>query len=136
MNLNKIKFYSPSFSWAFFILFICLLPQNKIPKQHFAHEDLLVHLTLYFILGILVLFAWFKTNTIITIRQLISTWAAISLFGLSIEVLQAILPIHRSFSLEDFSVNSIGVAIIFFKEKVDVWFVNFFPPNNSMHQEG
>ena len=81
MNLNKIKFYSPSFSWAFFILFICLLPQNKIPKQHFPHEDLLVHLTLYFILGILVLFAWFKTNTIITIRQLISTWAAISLFG-------------------------------------------------------
>lgn len=113
MNKFNLKYYCPSFAWAIFILIICLIPGNKLPEAPFEKIDLVIHLGSYAFLSYTILYAWIKTNFPVLFKTLVTTWALISLYGLLIEVLQAVLPIHRSFSLMDYLANSCGALFIF-----------------------
>lgn len=125
MKKNQLIYYSPSITWAFFILVICLMPASQIPRPFFYRSDLAIHFVCYVLLGVFIQFAWYKSNKKPKIQVLISTWAGMALFGLMIEVLQAVLPIHRNFSLDDFAVNSAGAAILFFQNKFNALFLRW-----------
>lgn len=125
MNTVSYKKLVPSIAWAFFILTICLIPQHRLPQQHFEREDLVIHITAYAIWSILICYGLFHAGKRLHVRQLISLWAMMALFGLLIEVLQAVLPLHRSFSLLDFMFNSIGAAGVFFQKKLNDLFLQW-----------
>ena len=125
MKKNQLLYYSPSITWAFFILVICLLPASQIPRPFFYRSELVIHFVCYLLLGVFIRFAWYKSNKKPKVQFLIATWAGMALFGLMIEVLQAVLPIHRNFSFEDFAVNSAGAAILFFQNKLNALFLRW-----------
>lgn len=125
MNTESYKKLAPSIAWAFFIAVICLIPQHRLPSQHFEREDLFIHITAYAIWSVLICYGLFHARKQLAIRQRISLWAMMALFGLLIEVLQALLPIHRSFSLLDFMFNSIGASCVFFQKKLNDLFLQW-----------
>lgn len=125
MNTVLYRKIVPSIAWAFFILVICLIPQHQLPPQHFACEDLLIHIVTYAIWSVLICYGLFHAGKRLSLRQLISLWAMMALFGLLVEVLQAVLPVHRSFSLLDFTFNSIGASGVFFQKKLNDLFLQW-----------
>jgi hypothetical protein len=84
-----------------FILMVSLIPvPGGIPQ--FESEDKLIHAFFYLVLYAL----WKKTGLI----KDLALWAALILFGFSIEVLQDILPVNRHFDLWDMFFNIIGIT--------------------------
>lgn len=93
--------------WGCLIAVLCLMPADDFPKaEGFPNLDKIVHFTLYFILSLSV-FSTFKLlkTKIKPFTVIISCFS----FGFLIEILQAILPFNRSFSVFDLLANLIGL---------------------------
>ena len=94
--------------WGIMILILCLMPANDLPKvEKIPNLDKIVHFTLYFVLSVSALI------TLKLLRSKINRFLVITGFFLAslvIEILQAILPFNRSFSLLDLTANLAGLA--------------------------
>jgi VanZ family protein len=108
----KIGNYWPSILWALVILILTIVPSNKIPEPpHWAISfDKLIHLLLFMVLGLLILFGrqinskiWRKPQLWWIVSMLIS-------YGLLLELFQILVP-GRNFSWMDLVADAIGVII-------------------------
>lgn len=94
--------------WLIIILVLCLMPANDLPKvSRFPHLDKIVHFSLYFILTI----SAFATLLLLRkpTKPILILLGAFT-FSFMIEILQAILPFNRSFSILDLVANSTGLV--------------------------
>lgn len=94
--------------WGIMIFILCLMPASDLPKvERIPNLDKIVHFTLYFVLTL---------SALVTIKllrakiKLTSVIAGFFLASLLIEILQAILPFNRSFSLLDLAANLAGLV--------------------------
>ncbi len=111
-----IRYHLPTLLWALFILIICAIPGERIPKLTFLEwlkPDKIVHLLAYGLLCILLLrslleaetHGWQKKNAII-FSLVIST-----LYGSLIEILQARVFINRSGDFRDVLADALGAIL-------------------------
>ncbi|WP_372776227.1 VanZ family protein [Mangrovibacterium sp.] len=106
---TRIIKFSQAFTliWGIIILVLCLIPASDLPKVNpIPNLDKIVHFILYFVFTV----SAFTTKQLL--GKKISTVFILSgffLFSFSIEVLQAVLPFNRSFSLYDLLSNSSGL---------------------------
>lgn len=114
-------YFCPSIAWAFFIVFICLLPSSNLPKPHFQSEDLVVHLASYAIFAVTIAYGYYKNPRFIL--NTFQVFIFLALFGLMIEVLQFALPINRQFALSDFFFNALGGSMIFAQKNLNRIFI-------------
>jgi VanZ family protein len=96
--------------WACFlvVLFLSTLPGTKV--QFISTSDKLVHFAAFFVLSILLLFAYKFT------KPFFMTSLLMAVFGIVIEVLQIYVP-YRTFDVYDFLADMLGVmtALILFQ---------------------
>jgi VanZ family protein len=106
--------------WLIIIFYISLIPSEKIPDYQvlsIPYFDKMVHFGIYFVLSVLFasLLVQLKYNKIQTYIIVILPCAII---GGGIEILQNILPFHRSGSHLDFLADFLGTItglVIYFK---------------------
>lgn len=96
---------------AIFILILSLIPQENIPKPIFGWEDLIVHFIMYGALSYCLVGTFFKDIKSSRWVHIYFVFIFIGLFGLSVEILQKILPVNRFFSISDALCNLLGAAI-------------------------
>ena len=92
--------------YTFLLILFSLIPvpEFNIYRFKFIEIDKLIHFIIYLILAII----WgLKIENFSKRKIEISTY--LILFGLSLEILQHVLPFRRYFDLGDFVANSIGV---------------------------
>ncbi len=96
--------------WIAFIIFVSFvrIPQGEGP-QLFPYTDKVVHLFLYFILGILL--SSKNTNPL-------WLWLFAAFLGGSIEILQGLLTSYRSADFWDFMADMAGFAIGLYHHKL------------------
>jgi VanZ family protein len=85
-----------------------LMPVNAIVKPTIQVSDKLVHAGAYFVLGLSWLLS-FK-NVIKSIKAIVIVLIAVFLYGIVIEVLQAILTSYRQADYKDMFANLLGVT--------------------------
>lgn len=104
-KLNRVNY--PQLSrgaaviWMLVILIGCTLPGPNVPTS-LTLNDKLMHVAIFIPFGLL----W-------TLAGLRPGWAVLAglLFGVTIEIMQAVLPIHRSGDVEDAVADFAGVLI-------------------------
>ena len=108
--LNRIPFglkLTTSFIYIGIIVALSLLPVKDLPKiPLFPGADKLIHTTMYFILAVLLL--WAFHNKKITRWKLYSFVIA---WGLLMEITQVLMHLGRSFSLLDILANICGAFL-------------------------
>lgn len=125
-----LRYHLPTLLWAIFIMVICAIPGNRIPKLSFLEwlkPDKIVHLLVFGLLSILLLRSFLNTGAIYPDEKKIAIIAIIIciLYGALVEVLQYFVFINRSGDLRDALANTIGVFI-------GLWIYNrFFKVKNS-----
>ena len=104
--------------WSLFILIICLLPGNNLPKNTFLEDiyfDKIIHVFLYMVLFILVFLGANKT----TKYSFFGTFIYSFFYGVLVELIQHYLIEDRYGDINDVFANFVGVifGIIFVKIK-------------------
>jgi VanZ family protein len=125
---NFIKNYFWAFLWSFFILTICLIPSNDLPKISFFsdyHIDKVVHLFLYFIQIILfLLVGTYKTSTNSFRRKYILFILFYSLsLGIAVEFIQQYYIIGRAGDFYDVLADLVGILLglcLFIRKKANL----------------
>ncbi len=114
----------PALLWALFILILCGLPGNDIPRLTFLDwmkPDKIVHLVLFGTLSFLLIKAFVEQTTypsLIQRAKLLSIIIA-SIYGVVIEVLQETIFIGRTGDVFDALADSVGAFI-------GLWFFNYW----------
>ncbi len=100
----------PALIWLLAILILSSYPGNKIPAAPFFGFDKVVHIGIYFILSLLMMFGFWVSNNKenLTFKLMISTIVFGILFGGVMEICQHYIFINRSGNWYDFIANSIG----------------------------
>jgi VanZ family protein len=103
----------PALTWALFILVICGIPGQDLPKVTFLEwlkPDKVIHLFTYGILSWLLARAFRNQNYFTALHLHPNSWsfAIAILYGALIEVLQSTIFINRSGDLRDALANAIG----------------------------
>ncbi|MFK7816119.1 MAG: VanZ family protein [Gammaproteobacteria bacterium] len=102
----KVLFWA----FAFTVLILSAMPGSVTIRHSIEHLDKLGHFAAFFLLSILLLFAYKLTKPFFT------TALIMALFGFSIELLHLYIP-RRVFSMYDFAADLLGVvvALIFYR---------------------
>jgi VanZ family protein len=110
---NFLKYNWPSILWAAFILVICLMPGRHIPRIHIPHFDKVVHTGIYMIFAILTYFGWTRQDSfqVLHHQTIIKILLLLSIYGLTVEVMQETLTADRHFELLDEVANITGTMI-------------------------
>lgn len=104
-NINSWVAAVPLAAWCFVIFVLSSVPGNKYPQVQWEHADKLVHICIYFWVGV---FGWifFKSRG----AGVFSAFAFGVLYGLSDEIHQLWVP-RRTFSMTDWIADSVGVVV-------------------------
>ncbi|MBP6335403.1 MAG: VanZ family protein [Bacteroidia bacterium] len=110
------RYHLLTFLWALFILIICAIPGDRIPKLSFLEwlkPDKIVHLLVFAVLCILVLRSFLNSNlTGIKKKNVVLIAVLLSVFyGALIEYLQYTVFINRSGDVRDAIANTLGVLL-------------------------
>jgi VanZ family protein len=109
--------FIPAIIWVGLTYWGCLMPSSEIPTFDFwdkIYFDKILHIIIYSALIILLLWAAkgsYRHFLDIPKSYFIIAIAFCLLMGLSIEFLQDILPINRSFDIYDFMANIVGLSL-------------------------
>jgi VanZ family protein len=98
-------------------MIVCLLPKEHIPPAHFAFEDLVVHMTCYGILAVLLIYGLKDCGDFLE-HNVLKIFITMVCYGILIEILQEVLPVHRTLSWEDMLMNSMGSGVVFFYKRI------------------
>ena len=112
------NYFKWGLSWSLFILIICLLPGNNLPKNTFLENiyfDKIIHVFLYTVLFVLVFLGANKTIKYSFFVAFIYSF----FYGVLVELIQHYLIEDRYGDINDVFANFIGVifGIIFVKIK-------------------
>jgi len=102
--------WMPTLIWGTLILFFSVLPYSIMPALTISWFDKIVHFFEYFILGILVVRAYYRISDRISYRNLSFVLILGSGYGILIELIQRYIP-GRSASLTDVVANFAGLLI-------------------------
>ncbi len=110
------RYHLLTFLWTLFILIICAIPGDRIPKLSFLEwlkPDKIVHLLVFAVLCILVLRSLLNSNlTGIKKKNVVLIAVLLSVFyGALIEYLQYTVFINRSGDVRDAIANTLGVLL-------------------------
>lgn len=97
----------PPTLWAAFILILTSIPGSDIPASPFSGADKIVHLTLYGVMGWLMMRAWSDRSR--SISAALSALVLIALFGALDEWHQQYIPL-RSMDFLDWAAGTTGAA--------------------------
>ncbi len=118
LELNK-KYFSviPAFIWAGIIVFMSLLPNDKLPEEVFVASDKFIHASIYFILTLLFFLAFVfisnsETYNDIRRKYLVSLFISLVL-GILVEIAQDKMNIGRTGDWKDVIANLIGTVIVY-----------------------
>ncbi|MCX6291111.1 MAG: VanZ family protein [Bacteroidetes bacterium] len=119
----------PALLWALFILVICGIPGERIPRVDFLDwmkPDKLVHLFVFGLLSFLLTRGFLNQDVPAFFKDHPKTSAVILsiLYGIIIEVLQEYVFIHRSGDVRDAMADAIGAWI-------GIWFFNRWPKKRT-----
>jgi VanZ family protein len=124
-----LRYNWPALAWALFILIICGIPGNELPKINFwqwLRWDKLVHLGIYTILALLLIRGLSEQSDFLNLRRSpkLSAFLICTFYGMIVEILQATVFVHRSGDVRDAIANSLGALIgVFLFDKM----TRFFP---------
>lgn len=105
-----LKYNWPSILWAAFILVLCLLPGHELPSVSLWQADKIVHVLVYVVLAVLLLWGWSKQQHYIGLYKnagfkiLILTFC----YSFGVEILQELLTTDRHFDWYDALANALG----------------------------
>ncbi|HAV26135.1 MAG TPA: hypothetical protein DCX01_08155 [Bacteroidetes bacterium] len=97
-------------AWTALIASSCLMPASAFKAFTFDsifQLDKILHLTLYYVFIVL----WSLVSKVITVRQKYVLLIVGIAYGVLIEVLQASMPLGRSYELDDIIANTIGCVL-------------------------
>lgn len=111
-----LRYHLPTLLWALFILIICAIPGDKIPKLSFLEwlkPDKIVHLLVFSLLCILLLRSFLDANTLNWKKKNVVLMALLLcvFYGTLIEFLQYKVFINRSGDIRDVFANTLGVLL-------------------------
>jgi VanZ family protein len=108
-----LKYNWPSFLWAAFILWLCLMPASHLPKVKIPNFDKIVHFSFYFTLSTLMVYGWSRQQSIPWLRKhsIIKIIIIASAYGLSIEIMQELFTNDRHFEWLDEAANATGAVV-------------------------
>jgi VanZ family protein len=119
------RFYLPALLWALFILFLTMMPGKYIPPVNiwdFANVDKLVHLFVFMVLMLLLLYAFLRHQLVkaFYLPLLFTAFLICVSYGLLIEIMQGTLLTDRHFELYDALANATGCVLggILFKYRL------------------
>ena len=111
-----IRYHLPTLLWALFILIICAIPGNRIPKLTFLEwlkPDKIVHLLVFAVLCVFLLRSFLDAHALnLTAKN--ASKLAISIcivYGALVEFLQYSIFINRSGDVRDAIANSMGAFL-------------------------
>ena len=119
LERNKQKYISfvPAFIWAGIIVFMSLLPGDKLPVDVLVVSDKIIHASIYFGLTILLFSAFIFISRDVSnssIKRMFFISALFSLvFGILIEFAQEKMNIGRSGDWKDVIANLFGIIIVY-----------------------
>ncbi|MCB9245100.1 MAG: VanZ family protein [Flavobacteriales bacterium] len=109
-DIFRSYFRTVAFSTVLLLLF--LYPGSSIPAVRIANLDKAIHLIAFSLLYVIAYAEWsFHRSSSSQSRWSIAIVVISLLFGLSVEVLQGVLPLNRSMELADFVADSLGVML-------------------------
>ncbi|MGB1017890.1 MAG: VanZ family protein [Chitinophagales bacterium] len=110
-HLKLHPYYASAAIVLFFSVgFVSLLPSQELPKTGFNHIDKLVHITMYFILSVILVKASLKLNN--TPLKILAIPIVLSFFySFGIEILQEMITDSRFFDIFDILANGIGCIL-------------------------
>ncbi len=119
--MQKISYrkFIPGIAWFFVILLLICLPGKDVPQvgwlDSIPNFDKVVHAGLFGVLDTLLCWPFSKSlfNNKQRIRYFIYIAIAISLWGLTTELIQKYLVVGRDFDLLDWAADSFGVLLAF-----------------------
>ncbi|WP_170227937.1 VanZ family protein [Vicingus serpentipes] len=111
--IKKFKYFFPALIWLFAILILSSYPGNKIPSAPFFGFDKVVHITIYFLLSLFVMFGFYfiRNKENLTLKLMIICAVFGILFGGLMEICQHYIFVNRSGNCYDFLANTIGAII-------------------------
>jgi len=115
LNSGAFVYWLPVITWAALIFCASSIPGTRIPYL-FSFQDKIVHTIVYLILGILILWAFKKTNSRLSHRRrYLLTFLGVLFYGITDEFHQAFVPL-RDPSLIDVCFDAFGgwLAILTF----------------------
>ncbi len=111
-----LRYHLPTFLWALFIMIICAIPGERIPRLTFLEwlkPDKIVHLVIFAILAILLLRSFLDAKTLPWEKNhiILFTLFLCIAYGSLVEILQYTVFINRSGDVRDAIANSIGALL-------------------------
>ncbi len=105
-----MKYFSLPLLWALAIAIVSLMPAPRIPEVEIDYADKVVHVFVYMVLTILLIWASHKKNEKKTIpyTTLFVILASSSVYGLIMEILQFTITTGRNFEIPDIMANIVG----------------------------
>ena len=120
MELSKKSYFAfiPAQIWAGIIVFMSLLPSNKIPIDVLIVSDKIIHGLIYFVLALFLVLAYLYTSSSIVdntyFKKAYFKTVIISLvLGILLEIAQDKMGIGRSGDYKDVIANSFGIVIVY-----------------------
>lgn len=109
------KSLRPALLWAIFILIICGIPGQHLPRLDFLswlRPDKLVHLFVFGVLSYLLISGFLKQESVHTLKTNPYRWAVLLSvgYGIGIELLQEYLFIGRTGDVRDAIADAIGAV--------------------------
>jgi VanZ family protein len=106
----------PAFLWALFILIICGIPGNRLPRVDFLmwmKPDKMVHLFIFGLLSYLLIRGFIRQEAVGFLKANPKQWAFLLsiLYGALIEILQEYVFINRSGDVRDAMADAVGALI-------------------------
>jgi hypothetical protein len=113
---SYLKYNWPSFIWAAFIFYMCMIPSGHLPKINIPNLDKIVHFTFYLVLSSLIYFGWTRQNSFPSLHNhtLLKIFIVACIYGLSIEIMQETFTTTRHFEWADEAANATGSAVACF----------------------
>ncbi len=111
-----LRYHLPTLLWALFILTICAIPGNRLPKLSFLEwlkPDKIVHLLVFGVLCILLLRSFLDAHALNLSEKnaVILALGICIVYGALVEFLQYSVFINRSGDVRDAIANSIGAFL-------------------------
>ncbi len=121
-----LRYHLPTLLWALFIMIVCAIPGERIPKLTFLEwlkPDKIVHFLVFGILTILILRSFLDAGTLQWNEKNIFFFAVIisSMYGALVEILQYSVFINRSGDIKDALANTIGAVLGWWMYKRFLW---------------
>lgn len=127
------RYYLPALLWALFILFMTLTPGKYIPPLDlwgFVNFDKVIHLGVFMVLMLLVLFAFVRHDQRRTFHLpfLLTAFLICLSYGMLIEIIQGTLLVDRAFELTDALANAAGCLLggLLFKYRLQAIMLKHF----------